>query len=25
LPRLGETPPAKWNFVAWKGDVPMMG
>jgi RNA polymerase sigma-70 factor (ECF subfamily) len=24
LPKLGEEPPAKWNFVAWQGRVPMM-
>lgn len=24
LPELGEPPPAKWNFTAWKGDLPLM-
>lgn len=24
LPKLGEEPPAKWDFVAWQGEVPMM-
>jgi hypothetical protein len=24
LPELGDSPPAKWNFAAWKGDLPLM-
>jgi RNA polymerase sigma-70 factor (ECF subfamily) len=24
LPELGDPPPAKWNFTAWKGDLPLM-
>jgi RNA polymerase sigma-70 factor (ECF subfamily) len=24
LPELGDPPPAKWNFAAWKGDLAMM-
>jgi RNA polymerase sigma-70 factor (ECF subfamily) len=24
LPELGDPPPAKWNFAAWKGDLPLM-
>jgi len=23
LPELGEQPPAKWNFLAWKGELPL--
>jgi hypothetical protein len=25
LPRLGDNPPAKWEFAAWRGTVPMAG
>jgi len=24
LPHLGDPPPAKWSFTAWKGDLPLM-
>ncbi len=24
LPELGDPPPAKWNFTAWKGDLAIM-